>query len=130
MLVSFFEHYHPFLPFLDPSESPDEYYKTGPSLFWAIIGVGSRRYRDDVTLLTVLSEWVMKVIWAEIAKPPYKLSTVQAIIVFCIWPFPTSTTWDDPLDHSERHCDRHCHASWFTSAVKCTRLLANEAKRY
>ena len=92
---SFFEYYHPFLPFLDPSKSPDDYHKSGPTLFWAIIGVTSRRYQEDVTLLTVLSDWVMKLIWSEIARPPYKISTVQASIILCIWPFPTTTTWTD-----------------------------------
>ena len=36
----------------------------------------------------------MKVLWAEIAKLPYKISTVQAVVVFCLWPF-RSTTWED-----------------------------------
>lgn len=95
LFQAFFEHYHHILPFLDPSKSPDDYYKSGIGLFWAIIGVASRRYREDITLLYVLSDWVMKLIWAEISKPPYKVSTVQAIIVLCIWPFPTTTTYND-----------------------------------
>ncbi len=91
----FFEHYHHFLPFLDASKSPDAYYKSSISLFWVIIGVAARRYREDVTLLHVLSDLVMKLVWSEISKPPYKLSTVQAVILLCIWPFPTTSTWND-----------------------------------
>jgi hypothetical protein len=102
----FFEHYHHFHPFLDPAKSPDDYYKSGNSLFWAIIGVasrGSRRYREDITLLHALSYRVMKHIWAEIPNPPYKVSTLQSLIILCIWPFPT-TTYKSVSVTFELHC--------------------------
>jgi hypothetical protein len=35
----------------------------------------------------------MKLIWAEISKPPYKVPTIQALIILCTWPFPTTTTY-------------------------------------
>ena len=47
-----------------------------------------------MTLLYVLSDLVMKLIWAEIAKPPYRVLTVQAILLVCIWPFPTNTMYN------------------------------------
>jgi transcriptional regulatory protein LEU3 len=54
--------------------------------------VASRRYREDITLMHALSDRVMKHIWAEIPNPPYKVSTFQALVILCIWPFPTTTT--------------------------------------
>lgn len=92
----FFNHYHPFLPFLDSSCSPDSYFKTSVTLFWSIIVVASRRYREDITLLTALAEWVTRLLWTSISTPPYAISTVQSIIVLCIWPLPTTSTWKDP----------------------------------
>jgi len=92
---SFFENHHPFLPFLDPLQSPDHYYKSCPSLFWAIVGVASRRYQEDTTLFTVLSEWVMKLIWTEISTCLHKISTVQAILLVALWPFPTAKSTND-----------------------------------
>ena len=92
----FFDRYHPFLPFLDPLKSPDDYQDMSPCLFWAIISAASRRYLDDVTLLTVLSSYVSTLIWAEISQPPYTVATVQAIIILCTWPFPTTSTWNEP----------------------------------
>lgn len=95
MLTSrrFFEHYHPFLPFLDPSPSPDYYFEASPLLFWAIVAVGSRRYEKDVTLLRFLSDPVTKYAWDAIAQLPNTLFTVQALLVLCTWPFPASSLW-------------------------------------
>ncbi|TVY91060.1 Regulatory protein [Lachnellula willkommii] len=89
----FFEHYHPSLPFLDPSKSPDEYYNSGEHLFWAIVGLASRRYDEDFMLFAVLSEWVPKLVWSAISTPPYNLPTVHSIILISAWPFPVDSTY-------------------------------------
>ena len=96
-LPSFFDHYHPSLPFLDPSKSPDDYYNSGTHLFWAIIGVASRRYDEDFFLFAVLSEWLPKLIWSSIADPPYHISLVQSIILIATWPFPVESTYNSTL---------------------------------
>lgn len=96
MVRRFFEHYHPFLPFLQEPISPDECYQSGVCLFWVIISVASRRYEDDLTLRVVLADWVIRLLWHEISKPPYRLSTIQALIILNSWPFPTSSTCADP----------------------------------
>ncbi|TVY65581.1 Regulatory protein LEU3 [Lachnellula suecica] len=93
----FFEHYHPSLPFLDPSKSPDDYYDSGESIFWTIISIASRRYQDDFMLFIVLSEWVPKLVWSLITTPVYNLALVQSIILISIWPFPTDSTYKDTL---------------------------------
>ena len=93
--ASFFDFYHPFLPFLDASKPPDNYYNSSTCLFWVIIGIASRRYREDVTLLTILSELVTRIVWNDISHPPYTVPGIQAIVALSIWPFPTTSTWHD-----------------------------------
>lgn len=96
-LPSFFKHYHPALPFLNPSKSPDEYYESGPILFWLIISIASRRYTNDILLFPVLCEWVPNLLWENIPKPPYTIPMVQAIILACAWTFPTTSMWNDAI---------------------------------
>jgi hypothetical protein len=94
---SFFDRYHPFLPFLNPAKSPDEYFTDSSILFWAIIGVASRRYSENIMLFAVLSEWVPKLIWSMVSSPPYTIEAAQAIILLIAWPFPSSSLWNDTL---------------------------------
>lgn len=77
------------MPFLDPDRSPDEYYEISPYLFWSVIGVASRRYRDDPALVAALSKPVTELMWESIARAPLQLPQIQGLILACIWPFPT-----------------------------------------
>ncbi|TVY37477.1 hypothetical protein LSUB1_G004489 [Lachnellula subtilissima] len=70
---------------------------SGEHLFWAIIGLASRRYDEDFMLFAVLSEWVPKLVWSAIATPPYSLPTVQSIILISAWPFPVDSTYKAAL---------------------------------
>lgn len=94
---SFFKHYHPALPFLNPSKSPDEYYDSGSILFWLIVSIASRRYKNDILLFPMLCEWIPKLLWECISTPPYTIPMVQAIILACAWPFPTTSQWNDTI---------------------------------
>jgi hypothetical protein len=85
------------LPFLDASLSPDQYFQSSPLLFWTIIGIASRRYVEDVTLFPILSGLVPKLMWEMITKPPYLITTAQAVIALCNWPFPVTSAWSDIL---------------------------------
>lgn len=92
----FFTYYHPFLPFLDQKQTPDEYYNTSPLLFWTIISVGARRYQSDPGLLSSLAGPVTRLVWSTLADIPQSYHVVKALCLLCSWPFPTSSTSTDP----------------------------------
>lgn len=92
----FFTYYHPFLPFLDPKQTRDEYYNTSPLLFWTIISVAARRYRSDPSLLNSLAGPVTRLVWSALADIPQSYHVVKALCLLCSWPFPTSSTSTDP----------------------------------
>lgn len=77
------------MPFLDPSKSIDEYYESSPFLFWSIIEVASRRYRDQPGLLTALNKPVTDLLWQTVATAPLKLPHVQGLLLAATWPCPT-----------------------------------------
>ena len=95
MQPSFFQHYHPYTPLLDPTVLPDEYYARSPLLFWAIILIASRQYTDEPGLFVSLATPVKKMLWDTIANPPHTWHVVQSILLVCLWPFPTSSLSSD-----------------------------------
>ncbi|KAG7110879.1 Regulatory protein LEU3 like [Verticillium longisporum] len=92
----FFNYYHPYLPFLNPQQSPDTYYQQHSLLFWTIVAVAARRYSADPTLLTTLSGPLTRLLWQTIGDVPSSYYVVKALCLLCTWPLPTSTTTADP----------------------------------
>lgn len=92
----FFTNYHPFLPFLDATRSADAYYSLSPLLFWTIISVASRRWEQDEALFRFLVSPVSRLVWDTTQVLPNKLSSVQALLLLCTWPFPTTSLWQEP----------------------------------
>ena len=92
----FFTFFHPFLPFLNPERTPDEYYQRSPLLFWTILSIGSRHYRADPELFTAMSQPLTKLVWETISEVPQNYHVVKALILLCAWPLPTSSTSTDP----------------------------------
>ncbi|KAL2814543.1 hypothetical protein BDW59DRAFT_154346 [Aspergillus cavernicola] len=92
----FFTYYHPFLPFLNRGQSPEDYFAASPLLFWTIISVGARRYQPDSNLLNSLAGPVTRLVWSTLADVPQSYHVVKALCVLCSWPFPTSSTSTDP----------------------------------
>ncbi|KAL2155059.1 hypothetical protein VTH82DRAFT_3735 [Thermothelomyces myriococcoides] len=92
----FFNYYHPFLPFLNPSQTPDQYYQQHPLLYWSIIAVASRRYGSDRSTLTKLSGPLTRLLWGTVGDVPQSYFVVKALCLLCTWPLPTSTTSSDP----------------------------------
>jgi len=88
--------YHPYLPFLSPAQSPDQYYQQHPLLFWTIIAVASRRYTTDPNLLSNLTGPLTRLLWTTVGEVPNSHFVVKALCVLCAWPLPTSTTSTDP----------------------------------
>lgn len=91
----FFRNYHLFVPLLDPSVAPDDYFRLCPLLFWVIIFIASRQYADEPSLLTALAGPVKGLMWEAIANPPHTWYIVQALSLSCMWPFPTSSLSTD-----------------------------------
>lgn len=96
LFTRFFTYYHPFLPFLDPKLSPEDYYNASNLLFWTIISVGARRYQGDSALLNSLAGPVSRLVWSTLADIPQSYHVVKALALLCSWPFPTSSTSTDP----------------------------------
>ncbi|KAK7983903.1 hypothetical protein PG989_011305 [Apiospora arundinis] len=51
----FFAYYHPFLPFLNPDQSPDLYFQQHALLFWSIVAIAARRYSARPSILHELA---------------------------------------------------------------------------
>ena len=92
---SFFDQFHHFLDVLDSSMNADQCYAASPLLFWAIISVASRNYKPDPSLFASLSTPVQDMLWAAIPALPHAHSTIQAIIIISMWPFPIATMSKD-----------------------------------
>lgn len=96
LFAEFFLNYHPFLPFLDPTRSPDEVNsKDSQLLFWAIISVAARHYDSDNDLLRRMKEPLTDLIWRTIKTQPNH-HVVKALCLLCTWPLPARTTGSDP----------------------------------
>lgn len=92
---AFFVWYHPFLPFLSAEQSPDQYFQQDPLLFWAIITVAARRNTADPNLLMSLNGPVTRFMWSKVGEVPSNYFIVKALILFCTWPLPVSTSSAD-----------------------------------
>lgn len=96
LFSEFWCYYHPYLPFLDPSQPTEQFFQQSPLLFWVIIAVASRRYTIDPGLLTSLSGPLTRLLWQTIGEVPNNHFVVKALCLICTWPLPTSTTSTDP----------------------------------
>ncbi|KAI1333544.1 hypothetical protein F5Y15DRAFT_410269 [Xylariaceae sp. FL0016] len=97
LFQEFFAYYHPFLPFLHDSQSPDLYYQQHALLFWTIIAIASRRYQPKPNILQELSSGPLnRLLWSTIGDVPNSYFVVKALCLLCTWPLPTSTTTADP----------------------------------
>ncbi|KAL8843768.1 MAG: hypothetical protein Q9176_001730 [Flavoplaca citrina] len=92
----FFTLFHPFMPLLDPSITPDAYFAISPLLPWIIISVAARHYPPDPNLLPSLSAPVSVRLWATLADVPQNYVVVKALCILCTWPLPVSSTSSDP----------------------------------
>ena len=91
----FWTYFHPFLPFLNPQQAPDAYFKQAPLLFWSIISVAARRTNID-GLLKDLAAPLSRLLWTTIGGVPSNYHCIKALCLLCTWPLPVSTTSTDP----------------------------------
>lgn len=92
----YFTYYHQFLPFLSPSQSPDQYYAQHPLLYWVVVSIAARRYHPDPNLLGTLSVPLTHLLWQTIGDVPSSHHVCKALCLLCTWPLPTSTSSSDP----------------------------------
>lgn len=92
----YFAFYHPFLPLLNPSQLPAQYFLQSPLLFWTIIAVAARRSTVIDNLVTALSGPLSRLLWTTVGSVPGSHHAVKALCLLCTWPLPTSTTSTDP----------------------------------
>lgn len=92
----FFKFSHPFLPFLQPDKTPDQYYADSPLLFWTIVLTGSRHNKSDPNLFPSLARQVQELTWRTIAEVPQNYHMIKALVLLCAWPLPCSSTSTDP----------------------------------
>ncbi|KIW57122.1 hypothetical protein, variant [Exophiala xenobiotica] len=91
----YFTHYSQHLPVLDPNISPNGYYDQSPLLFWAIIGVGVRRYTANPTLLGSLAERIVHLASPLLHPTPAVIPAIQGLLLLSSFPFPTDSTSKD-----------------------------------
>lgn len=97
LFEEYFRNYHPFLPFLNPGQSPAQYYHSSPLLFWAVISAASRRYQPDASLILRLKQPVTSLAWTNIQSVSHhSISLIQALTILCAWPYPVSDLKEDP----------------------------------
>ncbi|CAG9955008.1 unnamed protein product [Clonostachys rosea f. rosea IK726] len=98
LFAEYFDVYHPFLPFLNPQQTPAQYHQQHPLLFWTIVAVAARRFSppNAPNLLSNISTALTSFLWTTIGEVPSSYYVVKAMCLLCAWPLPTSTTASDP----------------------------------
>jgi hypothetical protein len=91
----YFTQYHPLLPILDTSLSPNEYYEISQFLFWAIVVTGSRRYAEDPTIHERVGQLITPLAFSSMALRSTPIPVIQGLIILCTWRLPTSSTFKD-----------------------------------
>lgn len=93
--IRFFAKYHPFLPFLDPSRSAEEYQAASPFLFFSILCIAARRPVSEHMISpeshSNLATAVINLAWTTISAPlVLELTSVQALVLLSTWPYYSS----------------------------------------
>ncbi len=87
--------YHPHMPILEENITPDDCYKRSPLLFWTVIAIAARRFEEEPTLLASLSSGIKELLWRTVGNPPHSGLDLKAMVLICLWPFPTSSMSTD-----------------------------------
>lgn len=103
LFTIFFEKYHPLLPILDPTKTFTEYYEASTPLFWAIISVALRSYKQDSDLLTKLTPVLCTHLWTEVGaanknqvgQSASDMTEIQSMLLLSAWPLSNARLWSD-----------------------------------
>ncbi|KAL5392286.1 hypothetical protein DPSP01_000800 [Paraphaeosphaeria sporulosa] len=94
----FFTQYHPLLPILESSLSPNSangYYELSPLLFWCIVVTGARHYLEDRSILNKVSQLITPLAFSSMALRAAPISVIQGLLILCTWRLPTNSMYKD-----------------------------------
>lgn len=87
-------HYLPHLPILDTRLHVNVLHQTNPFLFWTIILISSRH-------VEALVNPYKNLLSRQLIEPVRSLYTIQALLIFCLWPLPVRK---QVVDSSWNYC--------------------------
>ena len=90
---SFMRNYAPQVFIFQSSLTPNDCHSQSPLLFWTIVAIGSRKYPDDPTVLSLLAPRLLKLVREAVFSRD--LPTIQAFLLLCVWPIPVDTLDND-----------------------------------
>ena len=73
--------------------TPNDCHSQSPLLFWTIVAIGSRKYPDDPTVLSLLAPRLLRMVRNAVFSRD--LPTIQAFLLLCVWPLPVDTLDND-----------------------------------
>ncbi|KAF2103516.1 hypothetical protein NA57DRAFT_72491 [Rhizodiscina lignyota] len=92
----FFRDFHPLLPVLDPTVTPNVLYGKSPVLFWVVVSIGSRKHLVFPRLIDALSPRVSSLVLSSLSSRTNPLESIKAILLLLEWPFPSTSYRKDP----------------------------------
>ena len=85
--------YAPQVFIFESRQTPNDCYSLSILLFWTIITIGSRKYTDDPTVLSLLAPRLLEMVRNAVFSRD--LPTIQAFLLLCVWPMPVDTLDND-----------------------------------
>jgi transcriptional regulatory protein LEU3 len=92
----FFTIYHPLLPVVDPTITPNGLYHKSPTLFWVVVSIGSRKHPVFPNLICALSPRISSIVLSSLSSHISPLESIKAILLLLEWPFPATSYRRDP----------------------------------
>jgi hypothetical protein len=96
ILLQFARFQHRHLPIVDTRRSYDEIYEQTPFLFWSMIAVSIRGSTGTLELLDSIQKQFNTYLGQVMIQSPLSLSTIQGLLLVCLWPFPVRHQREDP----------------------------------
>ena len=92
----FFRNYHPLLPVVDPTTTPNLLYGKSLVLFWVVVSTGARKNSAYPNLITALSSRVSPLVLASLNTRTRPLEAIKSMLLLMEWPFPLSSYQYEP----------------------------------
>lgn len=96
LLLSYATHQHKHMPIVDTTKSYHEMHLTTPFLFWTMLVVAMRGVTADSEMLESIRKPYNEYLGQAIIQTPLSMSTIQALLLMCLWPFPIRRQREDP----------------------------------
>jgi hypothetical protein len=94
--LHFARHQYKHLPVVDFRRHYAEIYSVTPFLFWTILVVAIRSSSATAELLSSIEGPYNDYLGRVLIRSPLSLSSIQALLLLCLWPFPVQTQRQDP----------------------------------